>query len=395
MVYELWQVPGEAYPQGIYAVRAGTRTMENVPYPVDTYRHREVPLVCYCPLLIHGVVTGTGSRITQARPLQDEVNDIRTLIKENAIMLGGGVWMLPSGAKVDFGTIDNGVGLKCEYDGLKSPHREQGVPPPGQLFAYVDKIENDIDEIFAFHDASKGMMPKGGPKSGIGLMSLQEADLVQSSPIVREFERKDEKSMNQLLSIAFANYNARTLNIVGKDNEWTLFEFDPKSFSGKINVIVRAGSSSPVSKAYERELVLGLLGTGLLGSPLDPGVKRKVLEVIDIGGLDAILKDNAKDTNFAKKEFAVPAAMAAQGLQPYMPPPNMFDNHDVHIIEHRKDLLDHYWEYLQSDDPNFVALANAMMDHFTMHSQIVQQMIVRQALLSGQIKEEKEGDKNA
>lgn len=384
MVYELWQSPNEAYPMGIYSIKAGSKVMQNVPYPKDMYPHLEVPLVPYAPMFVHNAVSGTGSRLSQARPLQTEVNDIRTLIKENTIMLGGGLWMVPRGSKVDRQEVDNGVGLWLEYDGIQKPTREQGVPPSGQLFLYVEKIENDIDELFAFHDASKGKMPVGGPKSGIGLMSLQEADLTQSSPIIREFERKDERSMYQLLSIAFANYNQRSLEIIGKDNEWTLFEFDPKSFTQKFNVVVQSGSSLPISKAYERDLALNLGQSGWLGNPADPAVRRKVLEVIDIGGLDAVLKDNAKDTNFAKKEFSVPAIMAQQGELPYMPPPNQFDSHDVHIIEHRKDLLDHYWEYLQTGDSNFVALAQAMMDHYTMHEQIVQQIMLQQAILSGQ-----------
>ena len=411
MIYELWQIRDNNFPLGIFAVMAGLDSgtvLQNEPYPIKQYPHGEVPFTAYDMMVPDKAVAGTASRISQARPLQDELNDVHSLIRENTAVLGGGLWKIPRDSKINIGRMDNGVGLLVEYDGPFEPHREAGVPVAGQLFIYAATLVNDINDIFSFPQVAQGKRPQGGPKSGVGIALLQEASQTQHSPIIREMDRKDEKAMTQLLSIAFANYKKRTLNIVGKDNQWALFEFDPTSYNTNFNVVVRSGSSMPVSQAIERELALGLLQTGLLGNPQDPSVKKHVLEVIDIGGLDTILKDNAKDVAFAKKEFQTPV-MQWQQLQQqiqqsgqeitdelidstlkqiYLPAVNPFDNHEVHIIEHKDDLLDKFFEYLGSGDPGLSMIANAMQEHWGQHSAILAQQQLQQAILTGQIKRE-------
>lgn len=403
MVYELWQVRDSNYPLGVFAVMAGMdqgAILQNAPYPIEQYPHGEIPFTAYDMMVPDKAVTGTASRISQARPLQDELNDIRSLIRENTATLGSGLWKIPREAKLNIKKLDNGVGLMVEYDSAYEPHREAGVPVAGQLFVYAQGIVNDINDIFSFPEVSQGKRPVGGPKSGVGIAFLQEASATQHSPIIAEMERRDEQAMGQLLSIAFANYNQRTFQIIGKDNQWTMFEFDPNSFHGKVNVHIRSGSSLPISKAIERDTTLGLLQLGLLGNPQDPTVKKRVLETIDIGGLDKILKENAKDVNFAKKEFQVPVQQYQQMVQQagapseeilkriYLPSVNLFDNHEVHAVEHKNDLLDKYFEYLGSGDPGMAMIANAMLAHWAQHSQILAQQQLQNAIMTGAIKRE-------
>jgi hypothetical protein len=403
MVYELWQVRDNNYPMGMYAVMAGLDTgiiLQDSPYPIEQYPHGEVPFTSYDMMLPDKAVAGTASRISQARPIQDELNEIRSLIRENTATMGSGVWMAPRGSKLNVSRMDNSPGLIVEYDSPYKPNREAGVPIAGQLFIYAGTIVNDLNDIFSFPQVAQGKRPQGGPKSGVGIHLLQEAAVTQHSPITTEMDRKDEHAIKQLLSIAFANYGNRTFQIVGKDNEWTLFEFDKDSYTNNYNVQVRRGSSLPISKAIERDLTLGLLNMGLLGNPQDPTVRRRVLEVIDIGGLDKVLKDNAKDTAFAKKEFQTPVQQYQQLLQQgnippeqlleqiYLPAANPFDNHEVHVIEHKNDLLDKFFEYLGSGDPGLIAIANAMQAHWMQHSKVLAQQQLQQAIMTGQIKAE-------
>lgn len=410
MRYELWQVRDNNYPLGIYAVMFGLEdgvVLQNVPYPIEQYPHGEVPFTAYDMLVADKAVSGTASRISQARPLQDELNDIHSLIRENTAVMGGGLWKVPRDAKINIGRMDNGIGLFVEYDGPHPPHREAGVAVAGQLFLYAATIVEDLNDVFSFPQVSQGKRPQGGPKSGVGIALLQEGAQTQHSPIINEMDRKDERAMSQLLSIAFANYGQRNFNIIGKDNQWTLFEFDPKSYSNHFNVVVRSGSSMPISKAIEREMAMGLLQTGMF-NPQDPRVKKRFLEVIDIGGMDNLLKDDAKDVAFAKKEFQTPVMQyqqmtkqvqeSGEGIteeiyeqilkQIFVPPPNTFDNHDVHIIEHGNDIKDKYFEYLGSGDPGMIIIANAMKLHWDIHSSILSQQQLQQAIMSGTIKRE-------
>ena len=407
-VYEFWHIPTKSFPSGAFAVMVGKTVIINQPYPKQTYPHMEIPFSSFAALNIHQNVLGTASVVSQARPLQQELNEIRTLIKENAIMLSGGVWMTSREANLDWNRIDNGVGLQVEYSGVYKPQREMGVPVPGSLFNHVQMISNDIDDLFAFHAASKGQHVPGMPRSGVGLEVLQEGDVTQTGPVIMALEKTEERAMRQSLSLAFANYGERTLKIVGDDNQWALLEFKPQEYSDGYDVSVRSGSSLPISRAMERQTALQLWPTGLLGDPMDPAVRQKVLEVMDIGGMDKILKDEAKDVNFAKMEFLLPVDGYQQFVSEngpvdfenisdeelaqiiYFPVVNSFDNHSVHAREHKRDLVSKYFKWIQTGDPGMLIIAQAAVDHANLHESILQEQMVRMAMLQGQIPSENE-----
>ena len=65
---------------------------------------------------------------------------------------------------------------------------------------------------------------------------------------------------------------------------------------------------------------------------------------------------------------------------------NTFDDHEVHAIEHKEDLLEHYFEYLGTGDPGMMIIAQSMLAHWNKHSMILREMQVQQAIMTGQIK---------
>ena len=415
-VYEFWHVRDDTVPEGMFLIMAGLEDgvmLENRPYPIETYPHDMLPFTPYAPLNAHKNVIGTSSRLSQGRPLQREYNTIRTQILENTESLGNGLWMAPREAKIDFKRVDDGVAVIVEYEGRFKPNREPGVSVSGGLFAHLQIIQDDINEVFAFHSASKGKQPKGGPRSGVGLALLQEKDVTQNAPIIREFEKKDERAVYQMLSLAFANYGDRLLPIIGDDNSWTMFRINTKDMNGKINVVAQSGSSLPFSKAVQIDTTFQLLQMGLINVQ-DPESKRKVLSVMDVGGLEDILKDEAKDINYAKKEFLIAEQAYVQGGGPekiqqvigqlagkealeaateavkqiaFVPQVQLFDRHDIHVIEHRKHLVDNHFKYVETGDIGLFALDILMQEHFAQHGEILQEQQVRQAILAGEIKQ--------
>jgi hypothetical protein len=304
---------------------------------------------------------------------------------------------VPRGSKLDYKKVTNGPGVYIEYDGPFKPTREAGVPLSAALFVHLETIRRDLDEIFAFHEPSKGIMPKGGPKSGIGLQTLQEADVTQMSPMIRGLDKSDERVAHQAVCIAIANYGERLVQIVGKDNQWCLEKLNPDELRGKVNVVVRTGSSLPLNKSLEQERMVGAWQMGLLGHPMDPSIRQRVLKAMDLGGIDQILQDSAKHVNFAQREFIMAEKLAFQmpeipeGVSTdqlmqvieqyvYVPPPNDFDDDYVHMNEHSNFLLDKYYEYMASGQVHLQALAEAMKLHNALHAQklMEQQMMMLQ-----------------
>lgn len=412
--YEFWHIKDKNMPVGAYAVALGDpdklTLAENGPYPSEQYPHGELPFTGYDPLALDGIMVGATSRISQARPLQRYYNQLLSLIKENIDVLGSGIFLAPRESNLDFKKIDFGAANVVEYDqaGIGKPERQPGIQIPGSVFAFVETIAKMIDEIFAFHEPSKGIMPAGGPRSAIGLQVLQEADATQLSPIVRSLDYSDQRAAYQMLSLALANYGDRLLQIVGKDNAWTLFKVNANELNGKVNVIVRTGSSLPMNKTLEMEKSAWAWQSGLLGNPMDPTVRLHVLKVMDLGGFEQLLQSNSKHINFAQKEFINAELLASQAppLEPgavgiengklvfdnivvqqiveqylFVSTVNEFDDHYTHLQEHTNHLIDKFLEYVGSGNPILQALGWAMRMHIQQHQQIIAQQQMQAMLM--------------
>jgi hypothetical protein len=194
-----------------------------------------------------------------------------------------------------------------------------------------------------------------------------------------------------MLSLALANYEDRMVHVIGEDNKWTLAQVNAAELNGKINVIVRTGSSLPLNKTLEQEKTVFAWQNGLLGPPMDPSVRAKVLKAMDLGAFNQVLEDNAKQANFAKREFLVAEQLAGQMPQVgedeleeamnrfvFVPDINSFDDHYVHQQEHSNAILEKYYKFMASGLPQFMALAQAMVLHNDKHAMAIQQMQMAQ-----------------
>lgn len=407
--YEFWHVIDKNMPQGAYAVGLGDLdklvAAVNQPYPEEQYPHKELPFVGASPLPLSGVTMSSIPRLSQARPLQREYNDIRSKISDNIDAMGNCVLIAARGANIDFKKVDNLAANIIEVDGpyVSGIRREPGVPISAGVFLHLETIRKDIDEIFAFHEPSKGIMPAGGPRSAIGLQTLQEADATQLSPMIVGMDESDERVVYQMLSLALANYDDRLIEVVGKDNRWTLEQINANELNGKINVIVRTGSSLPLNKTLEQEKTIFAWQSGLLGNPNDPDVRVKVLKAMDLGAFDQILQDNDKHENLAKREFIEAEKLALQmppipegastvqiqqllGQYVFVPPVNSFDDHFVHQRQHTNFILDKYYEYIGSGQVHLQILARAIIDHNNEHSQAIMQQQLMQVQMQMMIR---------
>lgn len=394
--YEYWHKPSMSNPEGSLVILAGGEVLKAGPYPKEAYPHQKLPFVPASPMELKGITVGSIPRIGQARPMQREYNIIRSLIMSHTHALGNGVIFTPRESNLQYKTLSNLAGSVIEYDGIAKPHRDQGVPLPNSIFVHLSEIRRNIDEVFAFHEPSKGMMPSGGPKSAIGIEVLKSADYDQLGPVIDALEEAEEKIVYQALSLALANYReGKTLNIVGPDNRWTTFVINKEKLDGKINVIVRRGSSVPSDKQSESAQAFNAWQSGLLGDPMLPGNRLHTLKQMQLPGIDHILQINAMDTEMAKREFVVSDRMLRETPQEYdditdpvqleeimnlvqVPEVNSFDDHEIHAYEHRRFIVEHYHEY-KSLDAKYVYAMAMMIEHMNVHLSEIQN---RQAMAS-------------
>ena len=397
--YEYWSKPDFSMPTGALALLIGGEVALHRPYPLEQYPHGELPLIPCVPLPMTGIAPTSISRITQARPLQREYNKLRSLILNNIDVQGNSIIMAPKTAHVEWDKIDNGSGNILVYEGPMKPSRESGTPIPNSLFMHIQETKRGIEEIFAFHEPSKGVRPVG-VDSAKGLQALQDADFAQLGPILDALEESDQMVVYQMLTISTVNYGNKMFNIVGDDESWTIANIDTQDLQGKINVVVQRGSSTPTNKAQQSQEAFQVWSSGLLGDPQDVDNRLFVLKQMQLGGIENVLKKNAKDIAFANKEFYSSEAVVQQMPQIslgasneeieqifkqyiFVPPVNPFDDHMVHLREHRNFMLDKYWKYKETGAPQYQILLQAYNEHINMHTMAIQesQMMQQQVQL--------------
>ena len=387
--YEYWQRPTRNMPTGMYAVYCGGKLAQEQPYPVDQYPHKQLPLIPTSPISLKGIQAGSISRISQARSLQREYNKLRSLLLDNLDAMGNSVIMASRDSELEVSRMSNSAANVVFYSGPFKPTREGGVAPPGQIYAYMNEVKRGINEIFAFHEPTKGQMPIGGPKSAKGLETLMSADFTQLGPMIEALEDSDQKVVYQMLTLALANYGPRNINIVGEDHAWTLLEINPQELKGKINVIVKRGSSTPYNRETESSRAFDVWQSGLLGDPMDPQVRLYTIKQMQLGNVENVLQNNAKHISFANNEFltaeklleqmppvadqmAPEEAMSFVEQYVFLPPANDFDDHHAHINEHTDFIMSRYWKYVQQG-PIYQVLLQTMLQHNNLHKQMITQ----------------------
>jgi hypothetical protein len=370
----------------MFAIMLGDQVVFHGPYPIDQYPHGELPFIPAAPMSIAGVMSGAISRISQARPLQREYNRLRSQVSENIDIMGNAIIMSPRRAKLRHRTLDNGSGNILEYDGpVGKPTREPGVPMNGQVFVHLADTKLAIDDIFAFHEPSRGRAPRN-IDSGKGIIALQNADTVHMGPVVNSLEEADERVVYQMLTLAVANYEpGKLFNAVGTDYQWAVEELDKDQLLGKFNVIVKPRSSMPIDKDQEAQVAFDVWQSGLLGDPNDPDIRIHTMEQMQMGNIDNLLQKHSKQKNFARREFSsavqnlknipeLPPNMndeqiAAVMMQfTFIPPTNIFDDDVLHVKDHNEYLLDHWWAFRRTQNPLFLELLNNMVIHIQEHS---------------------------
>ena len=387
--YEYWQRPTKKNPMGLVAMMLADQVVFHAPFPKHMYPHGELPFTASAPLSLGACLGASISRISQARPLQRRYNRLLGQLMENVDVMGNAVIFAPRSAKLRYRTMDNGAGNIIEYDGpVGKPTREPGVPASHQAFMMLAEVRQNLEQLFAFNDVTKGQAPRN-IESGRGIMALQDADRTHMQPIVAAFEEADERVAFQAITVALANYEQdRLIHTVGSDFEWTLYELDREQLIGRFNVIVKPLSSMPSNKDVEAEKAFMVWQSGLMGDPNDPNTRIWAIEQMALGNDENILQKHSKQKNFAAKEFVVAYANVKEiALQPgmseqmvakeiqmrtFIPHINPFDDDMVHLAAHNEFLIDKYWEMMATQNPIIFELAKNMFLHVMEHQQRVE-----------------------
>jgi hypothetical protein len=196
---------------------------------------------------------------------------------------------------------------------------------PSALPGFAEALKKYMEELTGINSVTRG-----NPTENITSGSM--AALLQSMAI--QFNSADERSYTFNLE-AIGTHVVRIyqrmasaeqlISISGQDEQWTVRSFQGEDLKDVLRVTVKTANALSRNIAGRKEIADNLLNGGLIRDP------REYLQVVHTGDLSPVFRGPVNELACIKSENE----MLLRGEKPKI---SVWDNHELHIREHRGEL---------------------------------------------------------
>lgn len=355
-VFTFYHKRTPSMPQGKLVLFTETSKLLDIPLP-----YQEVPVY----RLAAADVTNTNLGYTDAfdtLALQEASDELHSALLTNNINHAKQLLAVPKDADFNYRDIAEGAALlEVNPEDLAGIKPLQLTASSPETYNLLDRYENQMEKKLGINEVVRGD-PSANLRSGNALALIAAQSIKYNSGLQQSWARLLEDVGSAVLKFLqhFAN-TPRFIEIVGKNNRFTLKQFDKETLAGISKV--SAEISSPLSKTTPGRIQIAenLLQQGMIKRP------EQYIAVLDTGKLDPVMESertellNIRSENEKMQEGSVPAAI-------------LTDNHALHIREHRTVL----------DDPDArinPRVVEATLAHIMEHEALWQQVSTRPAIL--------------
>lgn len=251
-VYTFYHKADEDFPQGKKITFIHNMILETEDLG---FSHGELPFLRLSDIDIPGQLHGM-SRYQQVLSLQNAHNNLSQSIMKNEFLMSAPKWMMPKGAcKVE--QLANSRTI-VTYQGPVAPQLVQMNPTSPTTFAFRDKTESELGQIFGVHPISRGEPPKG-ITAAVALQFLNEQETERGISDIAKHNQFIKELAIRSISVAGDNYKAddgRMLRVLGKENRHLIKTFDTANLSKDYDVRIQNSSALPTSKAAQMERII-------------------------------------------------------------------------------------------------------------------------------------------
>lgn len=364
-LYTHIEMPSEEYPEGLEVTMAADETILDIG---PSTHYEELPdgsKQYYLPLVKFGYEMVPG-RLYSKSPAydliskQDQLNRLEALI-EMAVMKGVYVtWLLPTGSSIAETSGEPGQRIRYTPTGTGGfkPEAITTQPFPPILLEWKQQIQADFEEIGGTFDALKGNTPRG-VSAGYAIQLLTERSYGRFASVFADWEQGWVELYTMSLKL-FRTYvtEPRLQKIKGSSGGWEITAFKNSDLKGSVDLRIEGAATRPRSKLAEQALVESLAKLGVINAQ-DPEQRYAIAQMF---GMSSVLGVHDEDVRYATGEWEAllawnppvdPNTGMPVGVTPEQPfPPggpeadSIFDNHVVHIAEHRKPTRSDVWRQL-------------------------------------------------
>lgn len=332
VVKEYFQRASGDFPKGRYRVVANgvlLKAMDELPFG---FHDMENPFPCveFSDVSSAGQYWGT-TVVEQLIELQREYNGVRSMVSTQIKLMGHPKVFVAKQHQIPEGAWTPDAGEIIEYNARPN------VPPPfvwvppniaADAWHVIELLRSEFDDITQIFPSSEGKT--GSSQSGFQTNLLQEAADGVHAPDIRAHELAIEESAYKTRRIVKQGYTIpRLVTVTSSSYDPEVFEFSSEEVDEYADIVVQAGSALPMLKTAKIQAVLDLYAKGVLGDPMDPMVRKRVLGVLDLGGMDDIYEASRVDEDMINVENSE----CEDGNLP-VASPRFYEDHQAHWAGH-------------------------------------------------------------
>lgn len=287
--------------------------------PVDIFRYR----------VLSNSFWGKGA-VESAIPIQKQLNRTISQILEIRNEASNPMWFFFRGMKVNLSQWTRAPGAHVwvtppppEWSAggkIYKPERVDPSPIPGALFRLIADLKAEIEDIFAYHQVSKGTPPM--KLSGKAIEDLQEADNAGSIPIVQRHNLVWSTIGRRLLTLVRDQWtDERVIEVRGDEGFTELRSFRGADIPEFLNVTVDTDVMLPITRQGKLQALFGMVQLQIL-SPMEA---REAI----FGGFGTVRAATFRASVDQRKQRRENAKMAA-GIPV---PVDFFDADEIHLKE--------------------------------------------------------------
>ena len=236
---------------------------------------------------------------------------------------------------------------------------------------------HDLQDISSQQDVTQAKVPPN-LRSGVAIQFLQESDQKVLTPVVMDLEAALMETGRTLLKFVATYWDEGTMvRLWGKDQVLDIQPFRELAMRDAFDVVIPTASMTPKSKAAQAQYALELAQVGLLNYQ-DPMTRKRILEVLELGNMDNLLKQQLQDVRRAEMENEIFMVKGPQdGAWPAVEP---FDEDEIHLMVHNQGRKSDLYEFLPAE------AKLAFDEHCKIHEERLQQRMEQQMQMAEAVK---------
>ncbi len=366
VVKEYWEKPTKTFPQGRLITVANGKLLHegNLFYPIGTDGELAFPVERVVSIKRPGIIWGRCV-VDRLIPVQRRYNALRNRKAEFLNRCAIGQWVTEEGS-VDLDDVQENAGqpgyIYVYQRGFNAPQPVRNDQLPIAFDTEEMALLQEINVFSGTSDLAKQSKAPPGVKSGVAMSIALEQDDTRLSSTAKHIEHflvrcgKVWLRMHQIFVSG-----SRILKAIGEDNILEYLDWSASDITSD-DVYVEPFSALAESPAQRRQMVFDLLASGLFHNEegmLEPSMKSKIFEMIDLGNWESGDEDNRMHIAKADRQNII---LSQGGQVPVFP----YDDHILHIHRHNRHRLSVDYEDMIAQNP---MIEQVFQEHVDQHLQ--------------------------